>query len=155
MPVFLTSDAAKAYSKAAKLAEFQLFDYHRASLNYIEAALCLCNISNIRACPYFTKSIESLIYSADLYSAIFLSMRCGYIYGKKFFDFNQSRKYFKLADRLRLKYDIDHKCILTNDDFRDIRKDNGQDISKWRQIIRSNKTNCRRENKPLGNSRHI
>ncbi|KII62550.1 hypothetical protein RF11_16214 [Thelohanellus kitauei] len=147
--LFIISDAAKTYSKAAVLAEFKLIDYHRASLNYLEAAISLCYISPERACVYFRKSIKAFINSEEIDFAIYLSMLCGYMYGAKFSDDCLSIQFYKFAHRLRIQNQKDHKCIIKDKDLREIGKDNPQELLKWQTIIRSNNTICKKKNKPL------
>ncbi|KII66322.1 hypothetical protein RF11_14212 [Thelohanellus kitauei] len=143
------SDASNSYNKAAKLAKNKLIDYHRALLNYLDAAICLFNISSDRAYVYFKKCINAFINSEDIASAIVCATRCGYMYETKCYNLPLSIKLYQKADKLRHQNNIVHKCIITYDDLKDIEQDTPRAQCKFDKIINKNKIVGLREHQPL------
>ncbi|KII72573.1 hypothetical protein RF11_13270 [Thelohanellus kitauei] len=76
-------------------------------------------------------------------------MRCGYMYETKFYDYSRSIKFYLKADKLRMEKRMDHKCIFTDDELRDIYNDMPYIRHRFQHIITKNKRGCLREHKPL------
>ncbi|KII68186.1 hypothetical protein RF11_00616 [Thelohanellus kitauei] len=100
------------------------------------------------------KGIEALSNSGDIASAIYLSMRCGYMYETQHCNLSRSIKFYRKADKLRQRNKIHHCCPFTDDELLKISNDDIPSVTKFEQKTKVNKRVWCWEYKPLGTANY-
>ncbi|KII69602.1 hypothetical protein RF11_06538 [Thelohanellus kitauei] len=108
-------EAGNAHLEAAKFAEDELVNQGSASAHYLAAANSYHRVLSERAYDTYNKAIETSLKDGSEESAISISVMCGYQYEKDRGDFLISDEFYDKADDLRVKYNLEHACSLTNE----------------------------------------
>ncbi|KII72675.1 hypothetical protein RF11_15184 [Thelohanellus kitauei] len=122
----LTSEAGKAFVKAAEFANSKKMHFITVIARYEKAAECFLRAKDSQAFTNYVKAIDLYFKNGKIEKAIECCFRWGNNCAQELGDSNKAEELYKKGEEMRGEHKSSHSCVITN--FEE--KDYGQDCDK-------------------------